>query len=425
MDLQRSLQENSTALLASPFYPGNNYVMSYRETPPGLAQPRLPLDLLAAAGFLSALGARIVDSLLVVLARDFQTTVSVTAILVAAFTLPYGLNQLILGPLSDHFGKLRVLLLALTGYTIFMTACGFAGDLTTLTILRACAGACSAGLIPTCLAYIGDSVAYEHRQVALSRFLTGVVLAQIMAGPIGGLFGELLGWRSAFLLLGGLGLMVAIAIGRRMTGLPETVAPQAVFSKQNYVLMLRDRPARLLLLVTVVEGMALPGAFPFLAPYMTETFGLSYLAVGLILSAFGLGAMGYTYFAPAMVRVLGEPGLVLVGGGIIAGSLAIVLALDLWPLFILLQIALGLGYFMLHSVMQARATELLPEARATAVSSFVFMLFLGQSLGALAVGAVIAWCGYRVAFMLDIAAISVLTLSLFGYMRRSQPRDIS
>jgi predicted MFS family arabinose efflux permease len=405
-------------------YPVKNRHMSDSGSSSGLAQSRLPLGLLAAAGFLSALGARIIDPLLAVLAHDFQTTVAATSVLVAAFTFPYGINQLLVGPLGDRYGKLRVLLLALTGYTIFMTACAFATGLPSLILLRACAGACSGGLIPTCLAYIGDAVPYQNRQVALSRFLTGVVLAQAISGPLGGLFGEFLGWPGVFLLLGGIGFLTAILLATQLRGLPDIRHQRSVFNRQNYLTLLRHPPARLLLLMTLVEGAWLPGAFPFIAPYLVERFDLSYVAVGLILSAFGLGALFYTRYASTLVRVLGEPGLVLAGGFLVAGSLMVAFQLDSWPLFILVQMSLGLGYFMLHGVMQARATELLPEARATAVSSFVFMLFLGQALGALSMGAHIGNWGYRTAFHIDIAGVTVLTLCLFVYMRRAHLSDV-
>jgi predicted MFS family arabinose efflux permease len=388
--------------------------------PPPVAQSRVPLGLLAAAGFLSALGARIVDPLLAVLARDFQTSVATASILVAAFTFPYGMNQLLIGPLGDRFGKLRVLLVALSGYTIFMTACALASDLPALTMLRACAGACSGGLIPTCMAYIGDTVPYENRQVALGRFLTGVVLAQAAAGPLGGLFGEFLGWRGVFVLLGVTGLCVVVLLTRWVRHVPETNRRAAVFDLRNYRKLLKNRPARLLLLMTLIEGAWLPGAFPFIAPYMVERFSLSYAAVGLILSAFGLGAFFYTHYAPILLRIFGEAGLVLAGGLIVAGSMAVAFQLESWVLFIGVQMALGLGYFMLHGVMQARATELLPDARSTAVSSFIFMLFLGQAIGALAMGTNIGLWGYRVAFHINLTGVFVLTLFLFVYMRRGR-----
>ena len=387
------------------------------------AAPRLPLGLLAAAGFLSSLGARIVDPLLAVLAEDFATTVAMAAVLITTFTIPYGCCQLVLGPLGDRFGKLRVLLGALCGYALFMGGCAAAGDLGTLAVLRACAGAASGGLIPTCLAYIGDAVPYEDRQVTLSRFLTGAVLAQALAGPLGGVFGEFLGWRFVFVLLSGTAVLVALALAVRLPGLADRRREGGGVALGNFALLARYRPARLLLGVTLIEGALLPGAFPFVAPYLVERFGLSYLAVGLILSCIGPGALLYTRAAPVLLRLLGEPGLVLAGGLLIALSLAVALELGVWWAFVPVQIALGLGYFMLHSVMQTRATELLPEARATAVSLFVFMLFLGQGLGALLMGVAIGLWGFRVAFHADIVGTLVLTLWLAAYMRRRHALD--
>jgi predicted MFS family arabinose efflux permease len=90
-----------------------------------------------------------------------------------------------------------------------------------------------------------------------------------------------------------------------------------------------------------------------------------------------------------------------------------------WLVFILVQAGIGLGYFALHTVMQARATELLPDARSTAVSTFVFLLFLGQAIGALAMGAAIGAFGYRTAFLGCAAGIVLLTLWLARFMRRS------
>jgi predicted MFS family arabinose efflux permease len=72
---------------------------------------------------------------------------------------------------------------------------------------------------------------------------------------------------------------------------------------------------------------------------------------------------------------------------------------------------------MMHTVLQSRATELMPEARSTAVSIFVFMLFLGQAVGALACGAAIAAWGYRPAFTLLAGAMVVLGVWLWSLMR--------
>ena len=171
--------------------------------------------LLAAAGFLSAAGARVVDPLLSVIARDFATTVPAVSIVVAAYTLPYGLCQIAIGPFGDRVGKLRVILWAMFAFALATGACALAGGVNQLALLRIAAGAASAAVIPVGMAYIADAVPYAERQVTLSRFLNGIVLAQLLAGPVGGIFGEFIGWRGVFLMLAIGGIILAIGLRMR------------------------------------------------------------------------------------------------------------------------------------------------------------------------------------------------------------------
>ncbi len=381
-------------------------------------QAALPLGLLAAAAFLSSAGARIVDPLLHAIATDFSVSVPDLWVVIAAFTLPYGLNQLLLGPVGDRFGKLRVMLGALVGYALFTGACAFASDLAGLALLRACAGAASAGLIPVGMAYIGDAVPYEQRQVTLSKFLTGIVLAQTLAGPVGGVFGQYVGWRGVFLVLALLAIVVAVAFAARIRGLPDRRSPGRMFKPENYVRMASHPIGRLVLVAAALDGALFVGCFPYLAPYLHEHFGLSYAQVGLILACFGIGAWTYTRFAGKLLGRLGEGGLTLAGGLLIAVALAVAVLSGRWWLFVPVELALGLGFFMLHSVLQARATEMLPQARATAVATFACVLFLGQSVGALLMGAAIARFEYPTAFLIDAGCIVLLSLWLARALRR-------
>jgi predicted MFS family arabinose efflux permease len=378
----------------------------------------LPLGLLASAAFLSMAGARVIDPLLPVVAGDFHESIPAVAVLITAFTLPYGLNQLFLGPIGDRYGKLRVLLGALIGYSLATGACAFATDLPMLTLLRACAGAASAGMIPVGLAYIGDAVPYAGRQLAISRFLTGAVLAQIMAGPIGGVFGEYLGWRGLFLVLAALAALVAAVLALRIGRLPDRTNRSARFNLAGFRTLAGARLSRRLLVGALVDGALLGGTFPFVASFLREHHGLPYAGIGLIIACFGLGAWGYTRCAARIIARLGEPGMVLVGGALMALGLALGMLSPAWQVFPAVELMLGMGYMMLHGVLQARATEMLPDSRATAVAAFVSLLFLGQALGALAMGQAIASIGFRAGFLIVSALVMALGLWLRPLVRQ-------
>ncbi len=380
--------------------------------------PTLPLGLLAAAGFLSSAGARVVDPLLHPIATDFGRMVPEMWIVIASFTLPYGLSQILLGPIGDRFGKLRVILGALFAYALFTGLCATAATLPMLTLLRACAGVASAGLIPVGMAYIGDSVPYAARQVTLSRFLSGVVLAQVVAGPVGGVFGQYIGWRGVFVGLGIVAVAVGAALAVRLRGFPDRRQPGRMFNPATYSALAGSRAVRIILLAALLDGALFVGCFPFVAPYLHEHYGLSYAQAGLVLACFGIGAIAYVRLAPRLVRVLGEEGMVLAGGLCMSGGLGIVAMTRSWQPILLVELLLGFGFFLLHGVLQVRATEMLPQARATAVASFSCLLFLGQSAGALLMGAAIARFDYPAAFLIDAGCILVLTLWLSGVLRR-------
>ena len=384
----------------------------------GAGGTAIPLGLLAAAGFLSSAGARIVDPLLHPIAVDFGVRVSDLWVVIAAFTLPYGLNQLVLGPVGDRFGKLRVMLGALVGYAAFTGACALSTGLDSLVGWRALAGAASAGLIPVGMAYIGDAVPYNERQVTLSKFLTGVVLAQTLAGPIGGVFGEYIGWRGVFVVLATLAVGVTVALGMRLQGLPDRRREGRMFRPEDYVRMAQHPTGRLVLVAAALDGALFVGCFPYIAPYLHEHFGLDYAQAGLVLACFGVGAYVYTRFARRILAALGEARMALVGGLLMAGALVGAVLSTGWVAFVPIELALGLGFFMLHSVLQARATEMLPQSRATAVSAFACLLFLGQSVGALAFGAAIARFDYPGALLMDVACILGMSVWLWRLLQR-------
>jgi predicted MFS family arabinose efflux permease len=152
------------------------------------------------------------------------------------------------------------------------------------------------------------------------------------------------------------------------------------------------------------------GAFPFLASFLIEGFGRSPAEAGIIAAGFGIGSLLYTRAAPGLVRRLGEAGMVLWGGAGLAVGLIVIAFAPAWWVIAAVQMVMGLLFFMLHGVLQARATEALPEARGTAMAGFAMSLFLGQSLGAIVFGTLIATAGFQASFV--IAALGVLAMAL-------------
>ena len=364
---------------------------------------------------------RLMDPLLPLLAADFGVGVAAVAPVVAGFTLAYGAGQLVTGPLGDRFGKVRVATIALLLYGLGLAASALAWDLSSMIVLRTATGLVAGAVIPLAIAWIGDAVPYEDRQATIGRFLTGMVMAQLLIGPLSGMAAQFLGWRASFLMLAVLALGVGALLARRLgpAMLEGATGQGRGFGFDQYRRLFRAPAGRRLMGAAAVDGAALfGGAFPFTGAYLIESFGLSPGQAGLVVAGFGLGSFLYTRLAKRLVALLGETGLVAAGGAGLAASLAGLAVAPSWWMVAALQLPMGMAFYMFHGVLQARATEALPEARATAVSAFAMALFLGQSAGALAFGAVLHAAGYGAVF----AGAAAVTAGLAAWVAMAPAR---
>jgi predicted MFS family arabinose efflux permease len=392
--------------------------------------PPVPIAILGLAGFIISANNRTADLLLPVIAGDFATTVGRAALVTAAYTLAYGVLQLIYGPVGDRAGKLRVMTAALLGCALATAACAAAPTLPMLVGLRFLSGATAAALVPLSMGYIADHVPYEVRQATLARFLLALSLGQVLGSTVSGTIGQYFGWRGVFLAFGLAGIAAWVLLVRYTGTARELEARGAAnaegkgsLSPAAYWQLLRLPATRVVIGGVFLEGVFLFSAIAYLGASLRERSGLSYTAIGLILSGSGIGGILYSFIVGPLVRRLGERGMILVGGGgCVACFLALALADHWWP-YIPLCFLLGLTMIMMHATMQTKATELAPHARGTAIALFAFALFLGQGIGAAMLGTLVDNRGYGATFILAGSATGLLALTLawlFGRQARAQ-----
>jgi predicted MFS family arabinose efflux permease len=115
--------------------------------------------------------------------------------------------------------------------------------------------------------------------------------------------------------------------------------------------------------------------------------------------------------AKSTIRRFGEVGLARYGGLALGSAFGVIALTPWWPLAIPACFAAGFGFAMLHNTLQAKATQMVPTARATGVTLFAGSLFLGQSLGVLALAALMDLFSPSAVMACD--AIAVVALGLF------------
>jgi predicted MFS family arabinose efflux permease len=377
----------------------------------------LTLRLLGLAAFGSMASMRVCDPMLGALGHDFNVSTGEASRVIASFAVAYGVLQLFYGPLGDRLGKIRVINLATAGCAVFSALTALAPSLDVLVLSRAAMGGAAAGIIPLSMAWIGDQVGYEQRQATLGRFM-GATVTGMMAGQwFGGVASEYLGWRMAFGLLSVLFTLAAFTLYRK-TGAQRAAHAQALTqtppvpwqrSFHATFALLRLPRVRWVVSVTAIEGALAFGTLAFVPSRLVSTLGFSPSAAGGVMMLYGVGGLLYSQFVTRWLRLLGERGLALLGGSLIAVSLWALAFVPVAAVAVLACFLAGLGFYMLHNTLQTQATQMAPHARGSAVTLFACLLFLGQSLGVLVVGSTVDHGGLAVAMAL--AGLGVLVLA--------------
>jgi YNFM family putative membrane transporter len=432
---------------------------------PSSAEPaidsRASLVVLGAAAFLVQADARVIDTLLHAVSEDFHTVPARASIVISSYALPYGLFQLLYGPIGDRIGKLRVTAACFALFAVGTFACGFVPSLRGFAVLRFLTGVAAAAVVPMSLSYIGDKFSYGTRQAALGRFMGALMMGQVLGSTLGGIFGQYLGWRNVFFAYGIASLLVSVVLARESGRFPERRQPGRVLTSSlftvpmggsilfagmlgvatrlvtsllvtvgvalllyalatQYGYLLKRPNARIVLGAVLLEGLFVFGGLAYLASSLTDRFGMTTIGAGIVLAGFGLGGLAYSFSVNKLVARIGELGILLLGGGLVSVAFVAIGVMSNWQSFVPLVILLGTGFYTMHGTLQTRATEMAPEARGAAIALFAFAFFLGQSLGPIALGRILESHGYSAAFVtagIGLLLVAVVARTLFARLR--------
>jgi EmrB/QacA subfamily drug resistance transporter len=181
------------------------------------ADPRrwLTLIILLLAAFMNLLDVSIVNIAIPSIQRDLNASYADVQWALAGFTLAYALVLITGGRLGDTFGRKRLFLIGVTGFTIMSALCGAAQSPGQLIAFRVVQGAMGAIMVPQVLAVIQVIFPPAERIKALAGFGVTAGLGTVSGPLIGGLliqhnlFG--LGWRPIFLINVPIGVIAVVA----------------------------------------------------------------------------------------------------------------------------------------------------------------------------------------------------------------------
>ncbi|SPL92905.1 integral membrane transport protein [[Actinomadura] parvosata subsp. kistnae] len=128
---------------------------------------------------------------------------------------------------------------------------------------------------------------------ATAVIFSAVPLGSVLGVPAGTFIGDLAGWRTAFLALAVLALLVMAAL---LVLLPPLPAEQ-VTSPRVLLGLLRARGTVLALLATFLVVLAHFGTYTYVTPFLLDVTGLTPAAVSAVLLVYGAAGIGGNFLA--------------------------------------------------------------------------------------------------------------------------------
>ncbi|CAN7517049.1 multidrug effflux MFS transporter [Paenibacillus sp. LjRoot153] len=255
----------------------------------------LRLALILAA--FSALGPFTVDMYLASLPQImvfFETNVSMIQASLTASLLGLGLGQMVMGPLSDKYGRRMPLLISMILYIVSSIGCAFVPNIESFIVLRFIQGvAASAGLV------ISRAIARDrYSGVEMTKFISLLTMisniAPLVSPNAGSAVTSFSSWIGVFVFLGLLGILLT---GITTWGLEESlpvrhrVSGNFMAVMKNYNRLFRDRT---FMGYALVNGILFAGVFAFVAgtPFIYQNiFGVSPQMFSILFAMNGLAIM--------------------------------------------------------------------------------------------------------------------------------------
>lgn len=391
------------------------------ETAPTTPAPG-PVGLVLVLGLLIALGPFTIDLYLPALPTitdELDTTSAAVQLTLTGTLAGLAVGQLVLGPLSDTFGRRRPLLAGTAIHVAASLLCVLASDVVVLGVLRVLQGVGAAAASVIAMAVVRDLFDGLRAARVISRLILVLGVSPVLAPTIGGELLRWVDWRGVFVALAVLGLAVTLIAA---VALPETLPLHrrhtggATGTARAYAGLLTDRTFVALVLVT---GLVMSALFAYVAGssfVLQEEFGLSEQQFGIVFAVNAVAIIGASQWNVRLLSRWSPAQLLqasLVGATLASAVLLVVAAADvgglvglLVPLFVLLG-AVGLA----GPNATALALALHGESAGTAAALLGSVQF---GLGALTAPIVGGLGNDGVAMALVMAGSSVLAAAMLA-----------
>jgi MFS family permease len=269
----------------------------------------------------------IINPLFPVIQKELNLNYQDLGLISGILALAWGLASAMSGPLSDRYGRKRVLVPAVLIFSLLVASTGLATGLFSMLLLRGLMGLAEG-------AYVPSSIVATIEASKPSRMGLNIGIQQ-MAAPFVGLgLGPVIGitlldvlpsWHWVFAVIAVPGLVLAFVLSKVMRDNQANNEAIQKLQSAEQVSIKDILPIKSVWIHTLVMVCMFTSAIPlaiFFPNYMTDYLHLSLDAMSQMMIGLGLGSLTGTVVLPALSDRLGRKSLMLLGTLVSAGCVA-------------------------------------------------------------------------------------------------------
>lgn len=258
---------------------------------------RLVLVAIIMASAVSIMSTDLYTPSLPHLPEVFETSAQSVKLTISLNLLAFGLATLLVGPISDRYGRRPTLLIGLLAFTGFSAACAVAQSIGQLIAFRVFQGLSASVEAVVGLAIIKDLFDDTSQVKALAIWGMAIAIAPALAPILGGYVHVALGWRANFWIVVGAGAIACTLIwfvlpesSRRD---PNALKPRQLLTTYAALLTNRDYVRYVMLLSTslgVIFAFITAGPFILIERHGIRTEHYGYYQAAIV-AAFFIGSL--------------------------------------------------------------------------------------------------------------------------------------
>ncbi len=240
--------------------------------------------------FLATADNQLLIPLLPTLGREFGVSVQSLGWLFSSYALAAGLFSLLLGPLSDRFGRVVFLRLGLVFFGLIAICTYLSQGYSQLFWFRTMTGL-AAGLLSTCTAsFVGDFFAYERRGRVMGVVLSSYFAALILGVPLAAWVAQVWNWRGIFLVSSLLALLLLVGTLLFFPGDRFSSGRSAGGLWSAYPRLILQRETAAAVAVSFGVSGATLAFLTFISDYLDQSFGLRPVQISWLFLIAGVAA---------------------------------------------------------------------------------------------------------------------------------------